>query len=107
MGMKRLIYEKPNRLKETVGLFLQWFLRVGCVSMQNLIMVLSKRSRLNDFACVHKGFGNFSKGVFLPEIGIVNQFFKNHLLLTHIDLGSGSLFSSSKRATPPVFMPVG
>ena len=64
--MKRLIYEKPNRLKETVGLFLQWVLGMTWISLQNHLVVLSKQNKLSRFACVHKGLDGYDKSFLVP-----------------------------------------
>ena len=107
MGMKCLIFEKPNRWEVTVGFFLQWVLIKLWDTMQKQLMAHSKQNRLNNFACVHKGFDGFGNSLFFMKIDIVNQIFKNYLLLPHIDFGLGSLSPISGRIIPSVFIPVG
>ena len=106
LGMKRLVFEKPNRWGVTVGSFLQWIFTKLWDSMQNLLMANSKRKILNNFACAHNGCDGL-KSLFLKKMNIVNQTHENHLLLPHIDFGLGSLSPISGRIIPSVFIPVG
>ena len=106
LGMKRLVFEKPNRWGVTVGSFLQWIFTKLWDSMQNLLMANSKRKILNNFACAHNGCDGL-KSLFLKKMNIVNQTHENHLLLPHNDLGTVSLLSSSSKTTLPVLIPVG